>query len=80
MYWTSMFTQEVRGKTYIPKRIMYPRGSLRFLICRATPRKTYPSIWNHPSEPFQLYIYNNIPVVPHKAVAEVSRIGHYRRD
>ena len=22
----------------------------------------------------------NIPVVPHKAVAEVSRIGHYRRD
>ena len=21
-----------------------------------------------------------IPVVPHKAVAEVSRIGHYRRD
>ena len=22
----------------------------------------------------------NIPVVPHKAVAEVSRIGNYRRD
>ena len=22
----------------------------------------------------------HIPVVPHKAVAEVSRIGHYRRD
>jgi hypothetical protein len=21
----------------------------------------------------------NVPVVPHKAVAEVSRIGHYRR-
>jgi len=24
--------------------------------------------------------YIQIPVVPHKAVAEVSRIGHYRRD
>ena len=28
-----------------------------------------------------IYIYHtDIPVVPHKAVAEVSRIGHYRRD
>ena len=29
----------------------------------------------------QIYIYiYSIPVVPHKAVAEVSRIGNYRRD
>ncbi len=28
-----------------------------------------------------VYVYNIIvPVVPHKAVAEVSRIGNYRRD
>ena len=26
-----------------------------------------------------IYIYIYIPVVPHKAVAEVSKIGHYRR-
>ena len=29
-----------------------------------------------------IYIYSSnifLPVVPHKAVAEVSRIGHYRR-
>ena len=23
--------------------------------------------------------YHNPPIVPHKAVAEVSKIGHYRR-
>ena len=28
----------------------------------------------------QVAIMENLPVVPHKAVAEVSRIGNYRRD
>ena len=27
----------------------------------------------------ETHIYIYIPVVPHKAVAEVSKIGHYRR-
>ena len=31
-------------------------------------------------ETVYLYIYIRIPVVPHKAVAEVSKIGNYRRD
>ena len=28
----------------------------------------------------QVPLLRSVPVVPHKAVAEVSRIGHYRRD
>ena len=30
--------------------------------------------------PYYIITYIYIPVVPHKAVAEVSRIGNYRRD
>ena len=29
---------------------------------------------------YYIILYYIIPVVPHKAVAEVSRIGNYRRD
>ena len=38
------------------------------------------SIINHPFWGTTIFGNSHIPVVPHKAVAEVSRIGDYRRD
>ena len=34
---------------------------------------------HHETRTTNIYIYIHVPVVPHKAVAEVSRIGHCRR-
>ncbi len=84
-----MDTSKLSNRQVSKYYFVYMHGINKYTVYSASNYKTINQFeHNNPEQHGCIYIYNiyipvkykNIPVVPHKAVAEVSNIGHDRRD